>query len=627
MEIETEYAVELFFPSSSFVQVYFEAIANALDASADEISIHIATNRKLTSDSVEIRICDNGVGFTDERYDRFKRLKKPSDAYHKGLGRLVYLCYFAQVDVTSIYDGKKRIFKFSRKFRGDEAKPAMASEADRPGTMLHFHHFSGQRLKSQETLRPESLKELIIEQFLPRLHDLKKAEKNFTIKIELDTGEQVFGQPYANSATITPHDIPQFETKTIKDPALNLYDTIEMYYILPEGNGGRLLTAVCVDGRTIPRSLLKPTALPGNRSAIFLFESKLFGGKSDSTRQRLILPENITDQTLDRVLRHEISKILNRRVPEICARNADTQKHFEERYPHLTGLFDEQTVGIIDKVEAIKAAQDRFFETQRAVLESTSLDDATYHKSLEISSRTLAEYILYRQFIIDQLAKTTAIDAEEGLHNLLVPRRQVFDNHMLFNGIYNNNAWLLDDKFMTFRTILSEQRMQDVISAITLRDGLVKDSGRPDIAMVFSADPMQQEKVDVVVVELKKRVVDAKENFYAITQLSERAQKLLDYCPNIQRVWYFAIVEIDAEFARLMQTNNWAPLFSKGTVFYQEFKVHRIDGSVAPSPFYVLSYDAVIKDASARNHTFLEILRGAFKKAVPVPASEDDAAT
>jgi len=614
MEIETEYAVELFFPNSSFVQVYFEAIANAFDANADQISIRISTDRKRAAESTEITIHDNGEGFTDERYDRFRRLQKPNDAFHKGLGRLVYLCYFSQVEVTSVFQGKKRVFQFSKRFRGEEAKATLAGPSDRLGTTLRFRHFTGQRFKSQENVRPENLKERIVEQFLPLFHEWKKAGRGFQITIELDSAETVLGQSYLNSTTITPLDIPDFESATIQDPTLDIHDSIEMHYMFSESMGGKFVTAVCVDGRTIPRPLLKSTAIPANRSAIFLFKSKLFSGKSDSARQKLVLPDNITDQTLDRVLRREISKILNRKVPEISAKNADTKKHFEDRYPHLTGLFDEETVGIIDKNEAIKAAQDRFFDDQRTILESTSFNDSLFKKSLEVSSRTLTEYILYRQYIIDTLGKTTALDEEERLHNIFVPRRQVFKDDSFLEGIYNNNAWLLDDKFMTFRTILSEQRMQEVIAAITLQDDLVKDHGRPDIAMVFSADPSQQEKVDVVVVELKRRKVDAKESFYAITQLAQRAQKLIDHCPNIQRVWYFAIVEIDAEFTRLLQTYKWAPLVSKGKVYYQEFPVQRSDGREVPSPFYVLSYDAVINDAAARNHTFLEILRSAFKK-------------
>jgi hypothetical protein len=386
--------------------------------------------------------------------------------------------------------------------------------------------------------------------------------------------------------------------------------------MLRQGPGENLqLTAISVDGRTIPINLLHPKAIPPNCSAIFLFNSDLFAGKSDSSRQRLVLPEAISEAILHRVLRRELSVVLNRTLPEVEKRNTETKKQFEERYPHLTGFFEEDTVGIIDKDDAIEIAQRRFFLKQKEVLESDSLDDATFEKSLEVASRTLTEYILYRELIIQQLSKFREQDKEASIHDLIVPRYRQFHRDALVDGIYNNNAWLLDDKFMSFRTILSEARMQQVISAITLREDAAEDDARPDISMIFSADPSQKERVDVVVIEIKRRMVDDKENPYAATQLVKRARKLVDYCPNIQRIWYFAIIEIDNALSQLLQDLKWTPLFSKGRVFYQDFLVKRADGIPVPTPVCLLSYDAVIQDAAARNHTFLEILKNDIRNA------------
>jgi len=158
--------------------------------------------------------------------------------------------------------------------------------------------------------------------------------------------------------------------------------------------------------------------------------------------------------------------------------------------------------------------------------------------------------------------------------------------------------------------------MQRLIKAITLSVDDVEDGGRPDISIIFSADPNGREKVDVVVVEVKKRKADDKENSYAPVQLIKRAQLLVDHCPNIQRVWYFGIIEIDEQLSQILRNTKWMPLFSKDQVFYQEFQATRAtDGLVVPAPTYLLSYNAVIEDAAARNHTFLEILKSDIKKA------------
>ena len=59
---------------------------------------------------------------------------------------------------------------------------------------------------------------------------------------------------------------------------------------------------------------------------------------------------------------------------------------------------------------------------------------------------------------------------------------------------------------MSFRTILSEKEMKEVIQEIRLdNEKIDNERGRPDIALIFSADPKVNEKVDVVIVEIKDK--------------------------------------------------------------------------------------------------------------------------
>ena len=287
---------------------------------------------------------------------------------------------------------------------------------------------------------------------------------------------------------------------------------------------------------------------------------------------------------------------------------------FEEKFPHLLGYFEDDTVGLIERDDALDVAQQRFFQAQKQVLQCEMLTDAAYEKSLELSSRTLTEYILYREKIIGRMKAMTADNAEADIHNLIVPRFKEFSQDTLSSEIYQNNAWLLDDKFMVFRTILSEKSMNVVINAIRLDDESVGDTGRPDIAMIFSANPSDAAPVDVVVVEIKKKTDEEKDNFYAVNQLLDRAVKLVAYCPNIQRVWYYAIMNINDATAIRLRQFKWTPFFSKGKVYYQEFETPHPDGRIVPTPTFVVSFDAIVADAERRNHTFLEILRNGMKK-------------
>jgi hypothetical protein len=629
MEIDNDYASRLLYRHSSFRQVYFEAVANAFDAGANVISISIVTGGSIDSHDLTVTVADNGAGFTDERFANFKKLQQPDDPYHKGVGRLVYLRYFRNVHVESFYDSRRRTFVFSPIFAG-EGEDTEVKSSQESGSTLRFSGFIGDRLKTYDDIKPESLKYQLIEHFLPRLHQRVKDRTDFRISIALETTQPDPQIAFAATDTIiTLTDVPVLVERTIQVPDLGLggSDILMSYRINDAGSRAQVLAAASVDGRTVPiPNLVRSRDLPPGYSATFLFESPLFTGKSDSTRQTLELPGDLPLETLQKVLRLEIRCVLRERLPEIEKRNARTREHVEKQYPHLVGLFDDDTVGIIVEDEVIESAQRRFFLKQKEVLEAQSVDEETFKKSLELSARTLAEYILYREVTIKKLRAVSPDAPEATAHNLLVPRFETFTAGKLDRDIFRYNAWLLDDKFMSFRTVLSEGSMDSVIQAITLEGEKMGTKGFPDIAMVFSADPDDPEPVDVVVVEMKRRKVDGRENTYVAAQLRDRATKLVDHCNNIERMWYFGVIEIDDEFGRQLRNDDWKRLFSRGPqVYYREFTLERKDGGEGvPTPFYLLSYEAIIEDAAARNHTFLEILKSDIRRAITLSGAHSE---
>lgn len=615
MDIETSGAIRLFFPNPSLTLVYFEALANALDAGATEVSIDIDVQAFDKPDTLKITVSDNGDGFTEENFERFRKLLRPRDKFHKGIGRLVFLNYFSRVEVTSTGDKWRRNFIFKDGFDGNAPLEALTDQQPAK-TALAFNGFAKDRVKSYDDLKPDALKPLLIEQFLPTLDARKREGTAFKISINLKTNESNAQKEFfPHETVITPDDLPSMTKITIQDDSLDAISAIDMYYHIESVAGrGSSLTAFSIDGRTIPANLIPPASFPTGYLCVFLFESEIFHSNADSSRQKLVLPEGIQEARLFRVLRRELGKVLAEKIPQITERNEKIKEKFEEQFPHLLGFFENDTVGLIDRDDALAIAQQRFFRVQKEILQCEKLSEAAYEKSLELSSRTLTEYILYRDKIIGKMKEMTADNAEAEIHNLIVPRFKEFSQNTMSSEIYQNNAWLLDDKFMVFRTILSEKSMDAVINAIRLDDESVGDTGRPDIAMIFSADPSDAAPVDVVVVEIKKKTDEEKDNFYAVNQLLDRARKLVAHCPNIQRVWYYAIMDINDATAFRLRQFKWTPFFSKGKVFYQEFETPHPDGRIIPTPTFVVSFDAIVADAECRNHTFLEILRDGMKK-------------
>ena len=621
MDIETSSAIELFFPNSSLVQVYFEALANSLDAGASEIRLQIEIHSFEESKTLRVTITDNGSGFTDDGFQRFKTLLKPRDEFHKGLGRLVFLKYFDHVEVTSTWGKCRRTFVFKDSFK-DEA-PIQGLPEDQPNsTSLVFRSFKGERVKTYDDLKPGPLKGRIIEHFLPTLDDRRRRNADFKITISLTVEASNAQKEFiSGDETITPADLPELTLVTIKDPTIDALEGINMLYQVKAGAGkGTQLIAFNIDGRTIPINLIQPASVPADHTIVFLFSSKLFHARADSSRQKLVLPERISEIDLYRVMRREVGRVLAEHIPLISQKNEQIKKQFEDKFPHLLGYFEETTAGLIDKDEALDIAQRKFFKAQKEVLQCEKLDDATFDKSLELSSRTLTEYILYRDKIIRRMKEMTANNSEAEIHNLIAPRYERFHKDGLVNDIYRNNAWLLDDKFMSFQTILSEAQMDSVIEAITLQDSPIKDEGRPDITMIFSGDPKIETALDVVVVELKKITGDEKDNQFVINQLLSRARKLAAHCQNIEHIWYYAVIHINQEMEDVLLQQEFVPMFSKGRVFYKEFPTRRPGGAIVPTPTFIMSFDAIVADAECRNHTFLELLRSSMKQRVEKPA-------
>ena len=629
MKIETENALELFFPKTALSLVYFEAIANSLDANASNIDINIYIEDKTASHSLKIDITDDGDGFTEENFNRFEKLLNPKDKSHKGIGRLVFLKYFNRIEIQSSWLNQNRSFIFDSK--GIKNNIISNNTENKKITKLLFREFRGDKIHSYNYINPIELKKSIIEHFLPKLNTFAQQKIPFKITIDLKTGQTESNNIYEDKVSITENDLPELiesENSIFIPSNLGQEYEIKVFYLIEKiDDASQLLIAFNIDNRTVViENFLKKDVLPAiGYRCIFLFSSTLFDNCTDTSRQKFNLPDEISQNELKRHLRDAIGKILTDEIPDIKAKNAETKQEFEKNFPHLIGYFEKDVVGLIDKNEALNDAQTNLFKEKKRILAAENLTDEQYRKSIEFSSRALTEYVLYREKIISKMEELLANKSEETeIHNLIIPRYTKLEQANLVHEAYQNNAWLLDDKFMSFRTILSEKEMKEVIQEIRLdNEKIDNERGRPDIALIFSADPKVNEKVDVVIVEIKDKNDDLKDSMYAINQLLERSNKLVRYCKNIQRMWYYAVVHVDQTMSRQLMQSGYTPLFSKGKIFYKENKTfvyqddteQVIKGEV-PTPTVIMSFDAIIDDAKLRNHTFLEILRESMKQHV-----------
>jgi hypothetical protein len=607
MKVKLGQAVKIFFGKSSLDMVYFEAIANSLDANATEITIDITGGALSKPDTFEIKISDNGEGFTNERYKKFSKLFDVDEGSHKGLGRLVYLCYFDKVSISSHFDStKKRDFIFNDEFNEDNGKVIDVKKAN-SGTVIKMSNYTLSKLKQYSFVDAAWLKNRILEEFYSRFFKIQKEEKE--IKININTNiENV-----EKSSVLELSDIPTFENIEF-DSHISMFDKFQIFYSIQKVDplDTSLIAAISVDDRTVNVEVIAKENVPLGYKMVFLLFSDWFNGKVDPSRQALTISD-IELKGIQSIFRKQVSDLIELKLPFIKERNTKVANNLIDKFPHLSGFFDKTNIGYVSRNDILKKAQDQFFKEQKDVLEATSLTDEQYQKSIDLASRGLTEYVLFRQLTIDKLKNTSKDDNEGVLHKLFAPMSAQFNKENLVDDLYQNNAWLLDDKFMTYETVLSDKEMGNLIDYVT-DEKTERDADRPDLAFVFSNNPDKKKPFDVVIVELKKRGISLEDNMRTITQLEKRARKLMTYYNNqIQRIWYYGIIEFNEE-VELALSGEYTELYSSGKMYYRESTVAISKDPLIKLPIGVFMWDidALIGDADSRNSAFLNLVKSKF---------------
>lgn len=618
MKINISKAIKQFFPNPSLEMVYFEAIANSLDAEATLINVVITLQSFDEAKTLLIRIDDNGKGFTSRGFEKFCELLETDSEDNKGLGRLVYLNYFKKARFDTLSEDGSRTFILDNKFDKDFVSKTSRKSS---GTVLSLSKYGLENIKTYDYVRAESLSKSIELHFLPRLFLINKNNSEVTIKIEVKTEipnpEKNF---HSEIKIISSKKLPTLKSRIFKIEMTDLYSEFEILYKVEQDyENSNLTIALNADNRTIPISdIISKESIPQGYNCIFLIQSEYFKGKVGNSRQKLDVEKNQFNALKYSII-EEIKIILEKEIPSIIKRNNNQKEFLDRKFPHLEGYFNENVAGLVDKNKLLEKAQEKFFKDQKETLEATHLSDELYKKSLEVSSRVLTEYILYRNLIIQKLKATNPNHSETEIHNMIIPMRETFKNKDNFSNIYRNNAWLLDDKFMSYNTILSDQELKKLITELAIEEekDFLDKSTRPDISIIFNGNPEKQ-TVDIVIIELKKRKAGLHENEKVIGQIKRRARRLLEYYPDkIQRMWFYGLVDIDAEFELSLKSDDYIEIFSVGKAYYKTQDIHYSIGkevNKCPVGITILSFDAFLNDAEKRNETFLNILKESFKK-------------
>ncbi|NBV06400.1 MAG: hypothetical protein EBS06_04075 [Proteobacteria bacterium] len=116
----------------------------------------------------------------------------------------------------------------------------------------------------------------------------------------------------------------------------------------------------------------------------------------------------------------------------------------------------------------------------------------------------------------------------------------------------------------------------------------------------------EQERKRAVILELKKLTANYKENGTGINQLFNYSVQL--YGAGVKELYLYLIAEIDDKFRiQLVSKEGFKRIFShEGEVYqnsYPDFNAY----------IQIISPNAIIADANARNKTFLDIIKSSKK--------------
>lgn len=626
LEVDVSTAVDRFSQKIGFWQPLYEAISNALEANASEIVVEIEpapTLHKSTDQVVaEITVQDNGDGFTEANIKSFCKLwtKHKSELGCRGVGRLTWLRVFNKVSIASRVRGKNIAIEFNRNFEpGDVIRKKSTSSQKR--TIVKFAEVTSkffdpnQKFDKRGHASATAIRDLVAIKLAAKLFLLKKEnQKSFSLKFKV--GKDI--------ATIDSETLLELREKHFSIPTANdLFDFTLYYAFIQEHKNEVHHDGYCASGRIVKQfdKELRLSNLPDNHSSIMLLTSNYFDSRVNDERNEFVtikdgeetLDSPITFATINREVNNNMQLILQREFPELVKNNAVLIDECVKEYPHLQDYFVYDQNIIKDKASLVKNALSEF----NAAKENTKISfrkllvakDFSYDEFSKVvanisnvSANELAEYIAYRQQIIEALHQLNDDKPRQEalLHELFMNMRA----DSFSRNIFASNIWLLDDKFMNYFYLASDKDFSAIRKAMKIKaQSSSRGRYRPDLFGVYLRDRDITRSQDVVMIEFKGLGATNKNKREAIVQISDNVATVKKLYPSIKTVWSFIITHIDEEFSESLENNMFKPFLNIGAK-----KIYRSYNDKLNNHCFAISIDALLSDAMSRNSIFLDII-------------------
>lgn len=599
-----------------------EGVTNSIHAGANKISVDLWFEKQsgLFSDDVRnvldrITISDNGEGFTQDNLNYFDEIctGHKDDIGGKGVGRLAFLKYANCVEVRSQLPTELVEFRYTPDFKLDDVKRTATS--GKLETAITISELK-EKINTQVTKLVNSMCDDL------RLLLFLKKQAGQTISITFTHNSK---QPFPDVFVFSGEQIEALKTRSFEVSG----ETFDCYLFREEAPRRGIVAMLCADQLCVEeyqiskrfdicRYLISITSTYLNRS-------------SNIERQKLEIPKTTSDadlvspisrDTLMPRIHDECLAMINETAEgDIDAFKAANIEKLQKYYPFITVESMNGDAAMLDADEIVKT-----YRAQQARREDQLVEDMVEGRKVDfddishLASDDLARFIVHRALVIDSLAKMPRESAEHVLHDAILKKRS--DG----SDIRENNVWLVDDKFLSYSSIYSDETLAKIVREVGVETE-TKQQRKPDVAAFFSKDNEGRPN-KLVIIEFKKPGADIFDNNKALLQCRLYASELVDRIETVREVFAFSVVEIDDEFYKDMKRTGFKDVFSLSErVVYDDFVIG--SGDDVPLHLYVMPAASLITDAKARNRVFEEVLRFNMVKdapAVAVPAPDSMAA-
>lgn len=581
-----------------------EALTNAIHAGGKSISVDLLfsdRNGELFLGTEErrvleqITIADDGEGFTNENLQYFDEIcnSYKDNIGGKGVGRLAFLKYANRVDVRSQLQNSLVEFAYTPDFKPEDVKKTEMTGSPNTSIVL------------------TDLKEKINTQIAKLVYSICD-DLRLLLFLKFQQGQSITLR-FAHNSKQPFDDIYEFSGKHIKALSEREFElegeAFKCYLFRDEPPKKGIVAMLCADDLCIEEYVIS-RRFDICRHLIFV-TSPYFNSRSNMERQRLELPKTDDDADMASPISREklmpriheecmamINDAAEGDIDEFKASNIEKLKKY---YPFIKVNSLGGNAALLDADEVVRTYRAQQAREEDRLVDSletgtpVSLDDMSH-----LASEDLARYIVHRALVIDSLASMPPSSAEVAIHNAILPKKS--------NGseIRENNVWLVDDKFLSYSSIYSDETLAKIVRDVE-SDVEIKQQRKPDVAAFFSKDN-ENHPNKLVIIEFKKPGADIFENNKALLQCRLYAGALVDKISTIREVFAFSIVEIDDEFHKDMKQTGFKDVFSlTERVVYNDYSIGA-NGDI-PLHLYVMPAAALITDARARNRVFEEVLK------------------